>query len=218
MSSALEIQGRADDSDTVLNPANHKPSALAAVPLFRTMAASITEIEGTLPRGMNLLRILVGVRDDTWNKLKAILADTLVKTSEPLKWPLRVEYASVPAPARRAFERAFTEMLYLQAEGERLGLHQPSMTDVLPWATGDGLYPIQALVRPIALRFKYHFQGRRNTNRVDKPEWAFANIQDAVYEHAAFIADYLQPLVASVGYGSVDVKVSADEGDVLTTV
>jgi hypothetical protein len=36
------------------------------------------------------------------------------------------------------------------------------------WSSGDGLYPIQALVRPIAMRFRYHFQGSRNTNRVDK--------------------------------------------------
>lgn len=36
------------------------------------------------------------------------------------------------------------------------------------WSSGDGLYSIQALVRPIAMRFRYHFQGSRNTNRVDK--------------------------------------------------
>ena len=31
-----------------------------------------------------------------------------------------------------------------------------------------GLYPLQALVRPVALRFKYHFEGTRPTNRLDK--------------------------------------------------
>lgn len=31
-----------------------------------------------------------------------------------------------------------------------------------------GLYPIQALVQPIAARFKYHFEGTRETNRLDK--------------------------------------------------
>ena len=31
-----------------------------------------------------------------------------------------------------------------------------------------GLYPLQALVRPVALRFKYHFEGTRLTNRLDK--------------------------------------------------
>ena len=32
----------------------------------------------------------------------------------------------------------------------------------------DGLYPLQALIQPISLRFKYHFEGTRQTNRLDK--------------------------------------------------
>lgn len=30
------------------------------------------------------------------------------------------------------------------------------------------IYPLETLVQPIALRFKYHFEGTRGTNRVDK--------------------------------------------------
>jgi hypothetical protein len=30
------------------------------------------------------------------------------------------------------------------------------------------IYPIQALVVPVSLRFKYHFEGTRETNRLDK--------------------------------------------------
>jgi len=32
----------------------------------------------------------------------------------------------------------------------------------------SGLYPFQALVLPVSLRFKYHFEGTRQTNRIDK--------------------------------------------------
>jgi len=32
----------------------------------------------------------------------------------------------------------------------------------------EGLYPLQALVQPISLRFKYHFEGARQTNKLDK--------------------------------------------------
>jgi hypothetical protein len=31
-----------------------------------------------------------------------------------------------------------------------------------------GLYPLQALAQPVALRFKFHFEGTRKTNRLDK--------------------------------------------------
>lgn len=32
----------------------------------------------------------------------------------------------------------------------------------------EGLYPLDSLREPIALRFKYHFDGNRQTNRLDK--------------------------------------------------
>ena len=32
----------------------------------------------------------------------------------------------------------------------------------------EGLYPIQALVHPIALRFRFHFEGQRPTNQLEK--------------------------------------------------
>lgn len=35
-------------------------------------------------------------------------------------------------------------------------------------ANGSGLFALQALVRPVALRFRYHFEGERQTNRLDK--------------------------------------------------
>lgn len=32
----------------------------------------------------------------------------------------------------------------------------------------EGLYPFQALIQPISLRFKYHFESSRQTNKLDK--------------------------------------------------
>lgn len=32
----------------------------------------------------------------------------------------------------------------------------------------DGIYPLATLIRPVALRFKFHFEGVRQTNRLDK--------------------------------------------------
>jgi hypothetical protein len=49
--------------------------------------------------------------------------------------------------------------------GENLGVNHGKRPQ---WYEGAGLYPIQAMIQPIALRFKYHFQGSKNTNRVDK--------------------------------------------------
>lgn len=91
------------------------------------------------------------------------------------------------------------------------------------WSSGMGLYPLQALVRPIELRFRYHFMGTKGTNRIDKvipsdysfsnkmlteiqPEWAFANILDQVYTHQTFLTTYIQQLTSQAGYTSVSAK------------
>lgn len=46
------------------------------------------------------------------------------------------------------------------------------------WSFGMGLYPLQALVHPIELRFRYHFMGTKGTNRIDKvipSHYSFSN-------------------------------------------
>jgi hypothetical protein len=188
-----------------LDPANHSPSPLAALAQFKVLHTAVAELERTLPGGMRLMDSIRSVRDDTWVKLKTALGAPLLSAADALKWPLRIDYPSAPAPQRRAFERAYAELLHLQAEGERMGMGLA----VADWTKGYGLYPLQALVQPIELRFKYHFMGSKNTNRVDKPEWAFANITDVLYEHESFVREYLQPLAAASGFGAVDVKVGS---------
>jgi hypothetical protein len=57
--------------------------------------------------------------------------------------------------------------------------------------TTEGLYPLQALVQPIALRFKYHFDGARQTNRLDKvraKQQPFTMKKDIVCSRPVFAA------------------------------
>ena len=88
---------------------------------------------------------------------------TLLEAAERLKWPMNVDYASASPENRKAFELAFYNLLKLQTIGEKIR-DSPKRRA----GTKEGLYPIQALVRGIALRFKFHFEGTRLTNRLDK--------------------------------------------------
>jgi len=45
-----------------------------------------------------------------------LMIRNLINASEALKWPTKIYYPSVPPPQRRAFERAYQDLLYLQAE------------------------------------------------------------------------------------------------------
>ncbi|ODO11585.1 hypothetical protein I350_00367 [Cryptococcus amylolentus CBS 6273] len=192
-------------SESVLDSSNHKPSPLAAVSFYRELDELVYNMQSSLPSDMGLVATVIQVRDQTWEGLKEIMSQNLIAASAAIGWPRKVIYEDVPADKRRSFERAYQDLLYLQAEKEDLDADTPSRPS--HWSSGDGLYPLQALVSPIEQRFKYHFMGSKGTNRVDKPEWAFANILDQIFTHQAFVATYLQPLTAQAGY---EVSVSSE--------
>lgn len=69
-----------------------------------------------LPGDMTLLTVLDDVRDRTWRGLKDAMSQNLLSACETIKWPLTVDYPSLSASSRRAFERAYQDLLYLQIE------------------------------------------------------------------------------------------------------
>lgn len=58
---------------------------------------------------------------------------------------------------------------------------------------------------PIILRFRFHFDGQRATNRLDKPEWYFNHILDRLVEHEKFLKIDIQKLFELSGETSIDV-------------
>nr|ODN88505.1 hypothetical protein L204_06360 [Cryptococcus depauperatus CBS 7855] len=182
--------------EAILDTANHRPFPLSVLPKHRELYQLVKSIESTLPHDMGLVAAVVRVREHAWEGLKSILSQKLIDACESIGWPKKVIYEEVPAQRRLAFEQAFQDLLYLQSEYDGFGenLRSPH------WTSGKGLYALQAMAKPIELRFKYHFMGARGTNRVDKPEWAFANILDQIYTHNQFLATYLQKLANSSGY------------------
>ena len=86
----------------------------------------------------------------------------MLEAAEKLKWPTKVDYSAASPEERKAFETAFYNLLKLQSMGEKI--REPTGRK----AAKEGLYPLQALVQAIALRFKFHFDGTRQTNRLDK--------------------------------------------------
>ena len=65
------------------------------------------------------------------------------------------------------------------------------------------LLPLEIMVRPIEVRFRYHFDGDRPTNRIDKPEYFFSHVNDLITKHDDFLAANVQPLLSKVFRGSV---------------
>ena len=64
------------------------------------------------------------------------------------------------------------------------------------------LLPLEVMMKPLELRFKYHFDGDRATNRLDKPEFFLSHVIGLVNTYDEFFAIYLQPVLGRYFRGS----------------
>jgi hypothetical protein len=120
-------------SEEVLDKRNHSPSPLSVLGRYRDLCEIVADLKRDLPAGMTLLGVIDGVREKTWAGLKEVMSKyahlsinrmkcreltsrNLIQAAETLKWPLKIIYPNIPAAQRRAFERGFQDLLYLQAE------------------------------------------------------------------------------------------------------
>ncbi|KAL0071704.1 hypothetical protein AAF712_000626 [Marasmius tenuissimus] len=145
---------------------------------------------------LHLVSFISAVYERTWSDIKEALASSLLEAAEQLKWPTTIDYRTCKPEIRANFERAFFHLLQLQQIGEQIRTEPNASED------RGGLYPLEALVKPISLRFKYHFEGERQTNRPDKPEWYFTHVLNAIHDQRPFMENVIQPLIAKGGYGN----------------
>ncbi|KAI0336160.1 hypothetical protein GY45DRAFT_1316243 [Cubamyces sp. BRFM 1775] len=165
-----------------------------------SVEAACTKVEAVASQpDLHLLGFLAGVVEQTWRDIKGVLSTRLIEAAEKLKWPLKVDYTAAEPDSRRAFEKAFADLLTLQTIGKKIRDSEKHKS-----VAKEGLYAIQALVQPIALRFKYHFEGTRQTNRLDKPEWYFTHVVNESHEHRPFTESIIQSLLAPTEYKSIN--------------
>ncbi|KAF8930256.1 hypothetical protein BGZ58_008360 [Dissophora ornata] len=58
----------------------------------------------------------------------------------------------------------------------------------------------------LLLQEPYHFEGKRPTNRLDKPEWYLTHILEVIKDHTPFLEEYVQGIVQGTEYKEYDVK------------
>ncbi|KZT74918.1 hypothetical protein DAEQUDRAFT_659434 [Daedalea quercina L-15889] len=149
--------------------------------------------EVAVQQQLHILSFLESVRHRTWSDMKRALSRSLLSTAEKLHWPQPVNYLNATPEDRKQFEVAFVNCLKLQTMCVN---NEP--------AHPEGLYPLEALVEPVALRFKYHFEGTRQTNRLDKPEWYFTHVLNVSHEHRSFMEKVVQTLLSATEYRGIN--------------
>ncbi|KAJ5293919.1 hypothetical protein PENANT_c009G01294 [Penicillium antarcticum] len=122
-------------------------------------------------------------------QMKEYFGNNLKKTLEELKWPTRELNITDQLLARW---RQDVELL--------IDLQAPELRSRDALATGVALeppvlFPLEVMVHPLDLRFKYHFSGDKPTNRLDKPEYFLSHIMDLINQYGGFFVTHLQPIL-----------------------
>ncbi|KAJ3853443.1 TIP-1 family-domain-containing protein [Lentinula lateritia] len=166
------------------------PITISSVTQFQTLQAFVSNVvdacssveDGAGKQDLHLVEFLRRVLERTWVDIKKSISTPLLDAAEQLKWPMTVDYANASTDQRTAFECAFLRLFQLQNVSR---------------SEKDGIYPLEILVQPVALRFKYHFEGTRQTNRADKPEWYFTHILNVAHDQRTFFEHVVQLLLNS---------------------
>ncbi|KAL8729686.1 MAG: hypothetical protein Q9181_004916 [Wetmoreana brouardii] len=125
-----------------------------------------------------------------WKQMKDAFASDFENILTKMKWPGRgVTLAG-------ALEQEWTEgverLLELQEPVRELN----AQSDHIGPSEGPlVLLPLEVMVKPLDLRFQYHFSGDRPTNKLDKPEYFLSHIMGLLNTYDEFFATYLQPIL-----------------------
>ncbi|KAJ1310280.1 hypothetical protein OPQ81_007020 [Rhizoctonia solani] len=176
---------------------------------FRDLSNFVSRTDGLFASGNSesetptIAKFLRDLRSRTWKEIKGVLSNRLFEASEKLSWPLPINLTASSVAAVEKFQQAFVDLLSLQAEGEVIQTESEAPDNR---SERDGLYPLEALIVPIALRFKFHFGGTRPTSRLDKPEWYFTHILNISHEHRGFMEHFIQPLIDNSSFHDINAQ------------
>lgn len=126
-----------------------------------------------------------------WKQMKDAFARDFEETLTKMKWPGKD--VTLSGSLEQKWTAGVEKLLDLQ-EPELKSKDDKSVSS--PY-TEDPivLLPLEVMVKPLELRFKYHFDGDRPTNKLDKPEYFLSHIVGLLNTYEEFFAVYLQPIL-----------------------
>ncbi|KAL8674747.1 MAG: hypothetical protein Q9168_000831 [Polycauliona sp. 1 TL-2023] len=121
-----------------------------------------------------------------WNQMKDAFASDFEKVLTRMKWPGKD--VSLAGSLEQEWTEGVERLLELQepelnVQGDHVRPNQEPLV----------LLPLEVMVKPLELRFQYHFSGDRPTNKLDKPEYFLSHIMGLLNNYDQFFATYLQP-------------------------
>lgn len=135
-----------------------------------------------------------------------------------IKWPFTSsnEGVSQPPASPEAVQRLCTLTQYLlQITLPDDIASKNNQTVLSPAIVADfttPLHPIQLLVRPLEVRFLFHFTGSKATNSRENPEWYFTQVLKWIAAHENFLNMRIQPVLNQCNHKNTSAKVEFMRG------
>lgn len=146
------------------------------------------EAEGAAPQLLfHVQQITQALRSQIFDAF-ARQMDTVLKK---IRWP-RPD-ATVPDHLMDEWEAAVANLLELQMPELEGANYARGTADKIKLPAV--LLPFEVLVRPLEMRFRYHFEGDKATNRIDRPEYFLTHITQVLNDYSGFVVDFVQPVL-----------------------
>jgi hypothetical protein len=124
-------------------------------------------------------------------KILDAFSSRLQQVLSKIHWP--TPKASIPPQLQDEWDAAIVKLLELQLpelEGMTYASRPGDKVKLPPV-----LFPLDVLVQPLEMRFRYHFEGDKPTNRLDRPEYFLSHITTLLNDYSAFVTDHVQPVL-----------------------
>ncbi|KAI7890852.1 TIP-1 family-domain-containing protein [Mucor mucedo] len=121
-------------------------------------------------------------------ELDAVLAKNFKESLDALSWPTPIKppYGPQLKPKLKVFEKAFRNLLILQQSSQDFKIEGEFI-----------LSPLSIMLEGLSLRFRFHFETSKPTNRIDKPEWYLQHVKNTISTHLPFLMTTIQPILES---------------------
>ncbi|KKK13580.1 hypothetical protein P175DRAFT_0435452 [Aspergillus ochraceoroseus IBT 24754] len=163
--------------------------AIASYSRLRNIVVSLEEAqpaaEGASPHLVDYVGRLASKLKE---QMKGEFTKRLQGTLEKMKWPSKELH--FPEDLKAQWADSVELLLDLQTPELSGRESAPNHKSADP----PILFPLEVMVHPLELRFRYHFSGDKPTNRLEKPEYFLAHITDLINNFGGFFASSLQPI------------------------
>ena len=158
--------------------------------LWKSVQDAQVAAEGAAPQ---LVYMLEQTAKQLYITLKDGLESDLRRTLDQMKWPGKE--LNLMAGLLQKWEKQVRLLLELQDPDL---IEAFANVDIRSRSSAPDpvvLLPLEVMVQPLAVRFRYHFYGDKPTNRLDKPEYFLTHVLDLLDRHGGFITDMLGPIL-----------------------